>query len=169
MTIALGNNTSTTTVVNAAFLQEVKDSNVELWSVLRDLRELSKSCTEESAECIELSHKLVDQLSLLRDCIGLEFSLEETYGFIEGAQSFQIPTANADRAKSQHRELYLQLHEICEKAEEAQYRGTISRDLPIYFGAFEQFDSSFTEHEAMETELIRAGLGFGKDRSIISL
>lgn len=149
---------ATTTIINAAFLQEVKDSNLRLWSVLGELREIRLG-----EDPRETALQLVDRLSELRDCIGLEFSLEETYGFIEGAHpSHYIGVANAETAKNQHRELYLQLHEICEQVEEAQYRGTIGRDLPIYLGAFEGFDIAFRAHEELESELIRCGLGVNR-------
>ncbi len=145
-----------TTIVNAAFLQEVKDSNLQLWGVLRELREIRIGDRDSK----EASRQLVNWLGELRDCIALEFSLEETYGFIESSpQTGSIGAGSAARAKMQHRELYLQLHEICEQAEEAQYRGTIGRDLPMYLGAFEEFDACFRAHEELESELIRCGLG----------
>lgn len=148
-----------TTIVNAAFLQEVKESNPDLWAILRDLRALDESGLDSK----EASRVLVEKLNDLRDCIGLQFSLEETYGFIEGSPlSMQIGVANAETAKMQHRELYLQLHELCEEAEEAQYRGTISRDLPMYLGAFEVFDGALRAHEDLEEELIRCGLGVNR-------
>ncbi|MEZ6138598.1 MAG: hypothetical protein R3C53_27255 [Pirellulaceae bacterium] len=148
----------TTLGVNAAFLQEVKDSNLQLWTCLRELREVKYA---EDSEPIEASRVFVNLLGELRDCIALEFSLEETYGFIEGATQSLVGfgLADASTAKMQHRELYLQLHEICEQAEEAQYRGTISRDLAMFIGAFEKFDDCFRAHEDLEAELIRCGLG----------
>ena len=150
---------TTTTVVNAAFLQEVKESNLQLWTTLRELRAIEA----DAAEPREASRDFVAALSELRDHIGLQFSLEETYGFIEGSPTTStFGVAQASTAKTQHRELYLQLHEICEQVEEAQYRGTIARDLPIYLGAFEQFDLAFKAHEDLESELIRCGLGVSK-------
>lgn len=148
-----------TTMVNAAFLQEVKDANPRMWSTVRELRTIQASQSDSR----ESARRLVDLLSELRDCIALQFSLEETYGFIECApHSPQFGAADAQTARTQHRELYLQLHEIVEQAEEAQYRGTIERDLPMFVGAFESFDTSFRAHEELEEELIRCGLGFSR-------
>lgn len=162
MSLTLGRSTKTT-VVNAAFLQEVKESNTQLWSVLHDLRGLSQVAPEDEEKCEAAAQQLVDGLSQLRDCVGLEFSLEETYGFIDGSNAVVSSKAgNAERAKTQHRELYLELQEICEKAEEAQYRGTICRDFPMYLGAFEHFDESFRAHEELESGLIEAGLGVAR-------
>ncbi len=148
-----------TTVVNAAFLQEVKDSNMQLWSILDELRTMQVSWDDAR----EVSKLFVRKLAELRDCIGLEFSLEETYGFMQGPPSNAgFAMADAETARIQHRELYLQLQELCETAEEAQYRGTISRDLQSYLEEFRCFDLSFRAHEDLEGELIRCGLGFGR-------
>lgn len=150
----------TTIGVNAAFLQEVKESNLQLWSTLRDLRDIQP----DTGDAIEASRVLVDQLGELRECIGLQFSLEETYGYIEAPRA-TLPafgSADASVARMQHCELYLQLHELCEQAEEAQYRGTISRDLSKFLEAFAAFDDCFRAHEELETELIRCGLGLSR-------
>lgn len=145
-----------TTIVNAAFLQEVKDANLRLWSVLRELRELVPG----DAEPRELSRQLVNLLGELRDAIALEFSLEETYGFVEGpVRACGIGLPDAGMAKLQHRELYLQLQELCEQVEEAQYRGTIGRDLATYLDGFHRLDASLRAHEEFETELIRCAFG----------
>lgn len=154
---SVGTRSRTMTSVNAAFLQEVKDANVQLWSKLHDLRELR----ERSGEAIEKSRWLVTGLGELRDAMALEFSLEETYGYIESVSVPPLPFGCADAAacKSQHCELYLQLHELCELAEEAQYRGTISRDLRQYIDEFDLFDEALRAHEQLENELIRCGLG----------
>ncbi len=150
-----------TTIVNAAFLQEVKDSNLRLWSVLRELRDLRVS----HAEPRELSRELVLLVGELRDSIALEFSLEETYGFIEGAARIKgLGMPDAGKARIQHRELYLQLNELCEQVEEAQYRGTIGRDLLTYLDSFERFDNAFYAHEEFEAELIRCALGVRSKR-----
>lgn len=147
----------TMTSVNAAFLQEVKEANTQLWSILRSLRELRVHLGEP----IEKSRLLVTALGELRDAISLEFSLEETYGYIDSVSVPPLPfgCADASVAKAQHRELYLQLHELCEQAEEAQYRGTISRDLNQYLESFRSFDDAMVAHESLENELIRCGLG----------
>ena len=137
MMALIASNKHTTVGVNAAFLQEIKDSNVQLWATLRELREI-----RHNDDAIQASRVFVRHLVELRDCVALEFSLEETYGFIESAgegfQAFGAPDATT--AKMQHRDLYLQLHEFCEKVEEAQYRGTISRDLTSFIESFENFD-----------------------------
>ncbi len=150
-----------TTIVNAAFLQEVKDSNLRLWSVLRELRDL-RGCDAESRE---VSRELVLLMSELRDSIALEFSLEETYGFIEGAARVKgLGMPDAGLSRIQHRELYLQLNELCEQVEEAQYRGTIGRDLLMYLDSLDSFYNALYAHEEFEAELIRCALGVRNKR-----
>ncbi len=161
--MAIATGAKTITIVNAAFLQEVKESNHELWSAFEQFRSIRIGDPVSR----EVAADVVNRLSDLRDGIGLQFSLEETYGFIEsspGQSLFGLEDPN--KARLQHRELYLQLHEICEQAEEAQYRGTIARDMPIYMGAFEQFDDCLRAHEQFEAELIRCGLGIRKSAPI---
>ncbi len=154
---SVSSHTRTTLGVNAAFLQEVKDSNLPLWATLRELRELAANVTDR----IEASRQFVNRLDELRDSIGLQFSLEETYGFVSGVRStVAFGCGDARDAQMQHRELYLQLHELCEQVEEAQYRGTISRDFGEYYSSFEAFDACFRAHEELEAELIRCGLGY---------
>ena len=149
----------TTTMVNAAFLQEVKDSNLQFWQNLHDFKRL----LNQSAEVLELSAKLVRLLSELRDSMALEFSLEETYGYIEGSSARSAVSASkAGQAKRQHRELYLQLLEISEIAEEAQYRGTIVQDYATLVVTCKEFLTSLEAHEKHESELIRFELGLGR-------
>ena len=137
----------TITTVNAAFLQEVKDANPRLWSEIRELRAMRIGDEDPR----EMSKRFVEGLGDLRDGLAVEFSLEETYGFIDGVpRANALPTTDASIAKVQHRELYLQLHELCEHAEEAQYRGTIGRDLAQYLESYREFDAALRAHEELE-------------------
>jgi hypothetical protein len=144
------------TMVNAAFLQEIKESNVDFWANIRQLRELLGA--QDEPRC--LSTKLVRGLSDLRISLPRQFSLEETYGYIEGSRAApMIATAKAVMAKQQHRELYLELQEVSERAEEAQYRGTISHQLEELMQACKDYLTAFDAHEALESELIQCCLG----------
>ena len=149
----------TITMVNAAFLQEVKDSNLQFWQNVHDFKRL----LNQNAELFEQSAKLVRLLSELRDSMALEFSLEETYGYIEGICGGKtVSSRKADEAKRQHRDLYLQLHEISESAEEAQYRGTIVQDFAALVTMCKEFLTALEAHEKHESELIRYELGIGR-------
>ncbi len=62
------------------------------------------------------------------------------------------------QAKQQHRELYLVIHELCETAEEAQYRGVADREFNELLTATADFDAQFRAHEQLESELMTDGL-----------
>src|SRR5690349_5805798 len=66
---------SLTTMINAAFLQEVKESNVELWDTVHELRQMIEGVSSSSGN----ARRLVALLSQLRDLLAFEFSLEEAY------------------------------------------------------------------------------------------
>ncbi len=102
---------------------------------------------------------LVALLSQLRDQLAFAFSLEEAYGFIEGCRGIApIIAQRAQLAKQQHRELYLVIHELCETAEEAQYRGVADREFNELLSAAADFDAQFRAHEQLESELMTDGL-----------
>lgn len=147
---------TSSTMINAAFLQEVKDSNVELWHALHDLRHL----IEKPGESHVAARQLVSLLSQLRDLLALEFSLEEAYGFITNCRGVERTTAEeSETARQQHRELYLRIQELCELAEESQYRGTAQRELAQLLKMAAEFDECLQAHENLEAELIRTGFG----------
>ncbi len=146
---------SYTTMINAAFLQEVKESNVELWDTVHELRHLIEGATSNA----ENARRLVSLLSQLRDQLAFAFSLEEAYGFIEGCRGIApLIAQRAQQAKQQHRELYLLIHELCETAEEAQYRGVADREFNELLSATADFDAQFRAHEQLESELMTDGL-----------
>jgi cysteinyl-tRNA synthetase len=142
-------------MVNAAFLQEVKESNPHLWSVLHDLRRIRNRRYSRIRKAREFA-KLLEEL---RDDLALEFSLEETYGFVGGIAPSEKMCREARTAREQHRELYLHLLEICESVEECQYRGTIARDLEKLLDEFDGFDTALRAHEKLEADMIRSSLG----------
>ena len=145
---------SLTTMINAAFLQEVKESNVELWDTLHALRSIIDGTGSSTGD----ARRLVALLSQLRDLLAFEFSLEEAYGFIEGCRGIApLVAQRATLAKQQHRELYLLVHELCEHAEEAQYRGVADREYTDLVAMAADFDAQLRAHELLESELITAG------------
>lgn len=165
---------SSTTMINSAFLQEVKESNVELWETVRQLRELVElgcGCEHSETRVTNERHpgmhctagharRLVALLGQLRDHLAFEFTLEEAYGFIEGCRGIApLLAQKASTAKQQHRELYLLIHELCESAEEAQYRGVADRDFLELLSLAADFEAQLQAHEQLESELITCGCG----------
>jgi hypothetical protein len=145
---------TSTTMVNAAFLQEVKDSNVELWDAMHTLRGM----IETPAATVENTRQLVLLLGQIRDLLALEFSLEEAYGFIEGCRGLApLYGQRTAQARQQHRELYLLIHELCEQAEEAQYCRAARQHYAALLVAAADFDAQLRAHEQLEADLITAG------------
>jgi len=145
-------------MINAAFLQDVKEACVELWDTVHRLRQV----IEQARGSAEAAKQLVELLGELRDQIAFAFSLEEAYGFIDGCRGPSPVWAHrAQSAKQQHRELYLLITELCEQAQEAQYRGFVARDFPQLLAAAVEFDAALQAHEEFESELIQHGFMSG--------
>lgn len=149
--------TSGYVTINAAFLQEVKEESWELWESLHRLRDATQQMRAPLS--VELN-KWVSKLADVRSELATEFSLEETYGYItQVAQPYSGPGRNPAATRLQHAELYLQLSELCEQIEVAQYRGTLMRDFQTYADEFQEFLEALRNHEYEEARLIQFGLG----------
>jgi hypothetical protein len=143
--------TSTGTVtVNAAFLQEIKDVNQELWILLGDLRH---RCQRPIApgQC----RQLIDKLCQLRDQLALHFSLEEAYGYFEGPIDVAPQLSReAEKLRREHKDLYVDLCECVEKAERMFYDEQHAA-LALWIGPeFLEFNQRLRGHEQRENELI---------------
>ena len=143
---------SATLVVNPAFLQEIKDSNPDLWETVHQLRQV---CDRESEQPKRISQQLTRLLDCLRNQLALQFSLEESYGYMSvPTHSSQVLEELASRAQSQHGMLYLQVSELAEQAEELQYRGVEPQELRHLVQRTQEFDVQLRAHEHAENELI---------------
>ena len=142
---------TSTLVVNPAFLQEIKDSNPDLWDTVHQLRQVCE-CEEEPSR---VSRQLTRLLDELRDQLALQFSLEESYGFLSASDHRnEMLSELAVRVQSQHAVLYMQLTELAEQAEELQYRGVESKQLQQLVQSTRDFDAQLRAHEQSESELI---------------
>ncbi len=143
---------STTLVVNPAFLQEIKESNPDLERILLNLRRLLVGSGRDREVCNKLTRCLDD----LREQLSLQFSLEESYGYLAVGTSEHGPLSDvASHAQSQHGMLYMQLSDLAEQAEELQYRGVESEQLDALLEGTRAFDANLRDHEREELELIR--------------
>jgi len=138
--------------VNPAFLQEIKDSNLCLWTTVDRLVAV---CVPDEDRGRTLN-RLVPLLGELRDLLALQFALEETYGYME------VPNAVApgnnhllQDIRSQHCTLYLNINELAENAEELQYRGFLSEKVDALLAEVRDFELRFRDHERMEADLIK--------------
>ncbi len=144
--------------INPAFLQEIKDSHADLWTLLHQVRSLIHSEASDGSNR-ELIHGFVRQLNELRDLLALQFSLEESYGYMMAtnacgnASGFQVDVRIA-QAIEQHRRLYLAITDLCDRAEDMQYRGVLIQNTRHLFHQTNEFDRQLRQHELLESELI---------------
>jgi len=150
---------SKTLTVNPAFLQEIKDSNPDLWDSVDQLSNIDQTA-DEPTPVLRMLVRLLDDL---RDKLALQFSLEESYGYIEvPASAYSGVTGDlAVRAQSQHGTLYLRLNDLAEQAEELQYRGVESQRLRELIASTVEYHSDLHAHELLEKELIRRSYDVG--------
>ena len=139
-----------TLTVNAAFLQEIKEVNQELWQLLGDLRH---RCQRPIAPGQCRSH--IDKLCQLRDQLALHFSLEEAYGYFdEPVDVAPQLSCQAEKLRGEHKELYLDLCDLVERAERMFYDEQHAA-LALWIGPeFLHFDRQLRRHEERESELI---------------
>ena len=134
-----------TTMVNAAFLQEVKDSNLQFWQNVHDFKRLLNS----GAGPIEHASSLVKLLGELRDSMAVEFSLEETYGYIDGSYSAHSVLCR----QSEHREtptsrvVSESSRDLRESRRGANIVGTIVEDFPQLIAVCQEFLKMLETHE----------------------
>jgi len=157
---------STTTIastltINAAFLEEIKDSNVTLWRRLAKLR--------DTCECHEVRpvmlHRLVGLLNEIRDLLALQFALEESYGYQEvpaSASAREVAKASqvnrphsSEQIRGQHCALYRTINDLAELAEELQYRGFVPAKVDDLVRQVRQFDLQLQDHERAERHMLR--------------
>jgi hypothetical protein len=137
--------------VNGAFLQEIKDSNPDLAHALHAVR---ATCHELESPA-DTAKQLVRMLDDLRDCLAFQFALEETYGYVEGAVETNAADAvDAGRAREQHCSLYLDISELCEQAEELQYRGFAAEHVRELIDETLKFHARLIAHERLEADLV---------------
>lgn len=161
-------------LVNAAFLQEIKDSNPNLWHQFHDLRTICQLEPEDCESPQSTIKAFARCLNELRDQLALQFSLEESYGLISSPSSGASLTPKSHSPEetalqssilerqtmvemviSQHRSLYLRIVDHVEQAEELQYRGCEVDCLRSFAERVERYCQDFTAHERLESELIR--------------
>jgi len=140
-----------TVTINAAFLQEIKEVNDELWSLLSKVRHACSRPIALSGNC----RYFVNMLLELRDQLALHFALEEAYGYFEDPAQVSPQLAHqAERLRDEHRRLYSHLSDIVERAEtmlEEGHQALLATSIP---GQFILFDEALQNHEHRENELL---------------
>lgn len=137
--------------VNRAFLQEIKDSHPDLTHALSRVRHACQA--HDSAA--ETTKELIQGLDDLRDCLALQFALEESYGYVEvSSRGIEADCDLAEQARSEHCVLYLEISSLCEQAQELQYRGFATEHVRELINTTERFLARLVDHERLEFDLI---------------
>jgi hypothetical protein len=140
-----------TVTLNPAFMQEIKEVNDELWSLLGKIRHACSRPIALSGNC----RYFVDMLQELRDQLALHFALEEAYGYFDDPVEVSPELARqAERLRGEHRRLYLQLAGIADRAEamvDVGHQALLATSIP---GQFILFDEALQNHERRENELL---------------
>lgn len=140
-----------TVTVNAAFLQEIKEVNTELWERIASLRQFCAAPISMRAAC----QQLVEDLEGLRDLLGLQFSLEESYGYFDSPADVQLSfCARAKSLREEHSHLYESLLSICDEADALLRCGKLAELTLLIPVAFDRFFNELESHERRECSLI---------------
>lgn len=137
--------------INAAFLQELKEVNQELWQTLDNVRAL---CGQPLSMRLH-SRSLVDLLARLRDLLAMHFALEEAFGYFHHAKEVEPEMdRSAKQLRAQHSPMYLRASELADRAENfwrERDDAMLTAVLPV---GVDQFVRDLLQHEAGENELI---------------
>ena len=141
----------TKVTVNAAFLQEIKEVNLELWHTLDNVQKICARPTSIRPHC----RRFVEMLAQLRDQLAMHFALEEAYGYFDEPVSVAPRLSRrANDLRIEHRDLYLHICEIVDQAERLAFgrkQLSLATDISL---RFRSFHDQLLAHEAQETDLI---------------
>jgi hypothetical protein len=142
---------SRTVSVNAAFLQEIKEDHHELRQLLHHTGAMLGR-----PEWMPIEYgRLADLFEKLRDQLAMHFSLEEAYGYFDDALTVAPRLCRkAERLRAQHGELYSQLCQLTDRAEQLLYHEISETAIAQLASEYRAFCRAFHEHEKCENELI---------------
>lgn len=143
--------TTRTVTVNAAFLREIKEVNLDLWRLLRGVRVMCSDPATILGDRLAFL-KLVDEL---RDQLALHFALEEAYGYFDDPVDVAPQLCErAESLRSEHGELYMLVCDLSDQASELPRAHDVTQLVRQVVDAFAAFDRRFKNHEDRENELI---------------
>lgn len=148
--MAVENQTSTLTV-NAAFLQEIKEVDEELWELMHQ----ANSWCDSARHVRHHGRRVVETLSELRDHVGMHFALEEAYGYCE--DPVHVPpdlNAVANELRAEHQTLFMLLRDLVDAVDDSVRQKSLSQNSPRIVKRFQAFYNQFLQHERRENELI---------------
>jgi len=147
--------TTRTVALNAAFLQEIKEDNIELRRLLTEAGQLF----DEVSLPLTPFKTVVDLLSELRDQLAMHFSLEEAYGYFDDAVNVAPRLSDvAAQLREDHEQLFNYVCDLVEQAERLLYQESTASAVQTIAQQFLAFRHRFQDHEYREDELILQSL-----------
>ena len=145
--------TATRTVtINAAFLQEIKQDNIELRQLVASLAGL---LIQPRPQRMQNWRQVAEDLGRLRDQLAMHFALEEAFGYFEDAVDVAPRlSTRAETLRAEHDRFFLHVCDLVELAERLLYHEQPPRQMAAVMQGFQQFHADFSRHEAQERELI---------------
>ena len=137
--------------INAAFLKEIKEDNLNLYSLLENLRAfwLVDDPLILDPEWFGI---LIDDF---RDQLAMHFTLEEAFGYLDLSVNVDsIISSESERLKKQHVDFYLEIASIAEHVQDALYPELNAEVYADQVNRFNDFYHAFQNHEAAEFDLI---------------
>lgn len=140
-----------TVTINAAFLQEIKDEDEQLKSLLQRAREMCESVPLTPVPASDFVSLLVE----LRDQLAVHFALEEAYGYFDDPVSVAPHLSEqAETLRGQHSQLHEEISLLAKTAQDISRCNGDPRGIQQVADGFLQFNSRLQEHEEGENKLI---------------
>ncbi len=144
------NRTSTVTV-NAAFLQEIKEVNEDLWKLLEDVKHL---CSDSHHVQLH-GRRVADQMAELRDQLAMHFALEEAYGYFDDPiRVAPRLSVAASQLRDEHQVLYSLIRDLADEVDELCRAGILAHNGARVVKRFGEYYDRLQQHENRESELI---------------
>ncbi|MEM6688645.1 MAG: hemerythrin domain-containing protein [Planctomycetota bacterium] len=138
-----------TVTVNAAFLRDIKDDNVQL----KRLMDRWKPVLDHPQVLLNHLEELPELMSQLTDQFAFHFSLEEAYGYFEDAvQVDERLCRKASELRNQHSELFEAFRELAEESAQLHLGSDSARD--DFRDRASHWLRLFELHEEAELEVI---------------
>jgi hemerythrin-like domain-containing protein len=137
--------------INAAFLQEIKEVNEDLWRLLAAVAQV---CGDPHLVSLR-SRQVVDMLAQLRDQLAMHFALEEAYGYFnDPLHAHPRLTRLAGQLRDEHPQLYAAVRDLADDVDAWYRSGKLVERSTRVVQRFREYYDRLQEHEKRENELI---------------
>jgi iron-sulfur cluster repair protein YtfE (RIC family) len=144
--------TSDSITINAAFLQEIKQDNVQFRDIVHEIT----SFVQIGAYLKSDTSVLVKHIKELRDQLATHFALEETYGYF--ACPLNVPpelSQRVERVRAEHDEIRIELTDILNQALQLNPVSAAGGRQTIVLNRLRHLLERLDAHERRENELIQ--------------